>query len=193
MVKIDLHVHTKERSFCGRSTEEEQIRAAIDAGLDAIAFSDHDRLAPHARLQELNEKYAPFRIFGGIEISVNREHILVLGVHEYTLETHRWSYPELHGFIQKHEGYITVESEMGKGTTFFIYLPAIEEKTSKEKKEDKKGRNGAIWGEGFCHGFLSLPICLPSCCSHGKYGETGSYIAARIIVCVLQIKVVYCI
>ena len=107
-MKIDLHVHTKERSFCGNSTEEEQIRAAIDAGLDAIVFSDHDRLAPCARLQELNEKYAPFRIFGGIEISVSNEHILVLGVHDYVLETHQWSYPELHGFVRKHGGFIAI-------------------------------------------------------------------------------------
>lgn len=107
-MKIDLHVHTKERSFCGNATEEEQIRAAIDAGLDAIVFSDHDRLAPHTRLQELNEQYAPFRIFGGIEMSISNEHILVLGVHDYTLETYRWSYPELHGFVRKHGGFIAI-------------------------------------------------------------------------------------
>jgi len=34
--------------------------------------------------------------------------------------------------IQKHNGYVTVESESGKGTTFYIYLPA--------KKEEKKER-----------------------------------------------------
>jgi len=107
-MKIDLHVHTKERSSCGRSTEEEQIYAAIDAGLDAIVFSDHDRLAPLTRLEELNEKYAPFRIFGGIEISISNEHILVLGVHDYTLENHHWSYPELHSFVRKHGGFIAV-------------------------------------------------------------------------------------
>lgn len=107
-MKIDLHVHTKDRSFCGNSTEEEQIRAAIDAGLDAIVFSDHDRLAPRARLQELNRKYAPFRIFGGIEISIGNEHILVLGVHDCALETRRWLYPELHGFVRKYEGFIAI-------------------------------------------------------------------------------------
>jgi histidinol phosphatase-like PHP family hydrolase len=107
-MKIDLHVHTKERSYCGRSTEEEQVRAAIDAGLDAIVFTDHNRLAPPARLQELNTKYAPFQIFGGIEVSITSEHILVLGVHDDALEHHHWSYPELHSFVRKHNGFIAV-------------------------------------------------------------------------------------
>jgi len=32
----------------------------------------------------------------------------------------------VHGIIQKHRGYITVESKLGEGTTFNIYLPIIE-------------------------------------------------------------------
>jgi hypothetical protein len=35
-VKVDLHVHTQERSPCARASEDEQIQAAIAAGLDAI-------------------------------------------------------------------------------------------------------------------------------------------------------------
>ncbi len=42
-----------------------------------------------------------------------------------------------YSIIQKHNGYITVESEMGVGTTFHIYLPASTEKTLiTEKKEE---------------------------------------------------------
>lgn len=33
-----------------------------------------------------------------------------------------------YGIVKDHEGYINVESEVGKGTTFTIYLPAIEKK-----------------------------------------------------------------
>jgi len=45
--------------------------------------------------------------------------------------------------IKRHEGYVTVESEPEKGTSFFIYLPATEkDKEEKEKTEKKlfKGR-----------------------------------------------------
>ncbi|MCC7431100.1 response regulator, partial [bacterium] len=39
-----------------------------------------------------------------------------------------------YSIIQKHEGYITVESKLGVGTTFFIYLPASEKKKTKEQQ-----------------------------------------------------------
>jgi len=69
-MKIDLHVHCKELSPCGRSSEEEQIIAAINSGLDAIVFTDHNLLMPKHRLKFFNQKYEPFQIFGGIEVCV---------------------------------------------------------------------------------------------------------------------------
>lgn len=39
----------------------------------------------------------------------------------------------VHGIIQSHDGCITVESEVGRGTTFHIYLPAV---TSEAKTEE---------------------------------------------------------
>jgi len=48
-----------------------------------------------------------------------------------------------YSIVKKHDGHITVESKLGEGTTFRIYLPASE-KTVQEKEEDKvipgKGR-----------------------------------------------------
>lgn len=32
----------------------------------------------------------------------------------------------VHGIVQQHEGWITFETEVGKGTTFYVYLPAAE-------------------------------------------------------------------
>jgi histidinol phosphatase-like PHP family hydrolase len=109
ILKIDLHVHTKERSVCARSGEEEIIQAAIAYGLDGLVFTDHHRLAPRDRLGELNREYVPFRVFGGIEVSVTEgEDMLVLGVHDPTLETRDWSYPELFAFVRKWEGFLVL-------------------------------------------------------------------------------------
>ena len=108
-MKIDLHVHTREYSPCGRSTAEEQIEAAIAAGLDAIVFADHDTLFPLSRIRDFKQKYAPFRIFSGIEISViGGEHLLVLGVHDDVLERRRWRYPDLYAFIREQGGFIAL-------------------------------------------------------------------------------------
>jgi histidinol phosphatase-like PHP family hydrolase len=108
-VKIDLHVHAKERSACGRSGEEEMIRAAIGFGLDGLAFTDHHRFVPRARLEALNRKYAPFRVFGGIEISVAEgEDVLVLGVRDLLLETRSWSYPDLFAFARERDGFLVL-------------------------------------------------------------------------------------
>jgi histidinol phosphatase-like PHP family hydrolase len=108
-VNIDLHMHTKERSACGRSGEEEMIRAAIAFGLDGLVFTDHHRLVPVDCLEELNRKYAPFRVFGGIEISVTEgEDVLVLGARDPVLETRRWSYPELFTFARERGGFLVL-------------------------------------------------------------------------------------
>ena len=107
-MKIDLHVHCKERSNCGKSWAEEQILAAKDCGLDAIAFTDHDRLMPERDLHTFNERYFPFRIFGGIEVTVGVEHVLVLGISDPFIETHTWAYPDLHRFVRRRRGFMAL-------------------------------------------------------------------------------------
>jgi predicted metal-dependent phosphoesterase TrpH len=118
-MKIDLHVHCQERSSCGKATEEAQVQAAIAAGLDAIVFTDHHRLAPIERLEALNQQYAPFRIFGGIEITAQGEDFLVLGMRHPDLESPDWSYPALYQFVREHGGYIAMAHP-------FRYRKAIE-------------------------------------------------------------------
>ena len=39
--------------------------------------------------------------------------------------------------IKKHDGMLDVESRPGKGSTFFIYLPAIETKQPAKKEKEK--------------------------------------------------------
>jgi PAS domain S-box-containing protein len=45
-----------------------------------------------------------------------------------------------HSIIMKHEGFITVESKAGKGTTFHIYLPATEQAVPAITKEGEQAR-----------------------------------------------------
>ncbi len=95
------------------------IQAAIAAGLDAIVLTDHDRLAPPARLAALNAKYAPFRIFGGIEVSlIEGEHVLVLGLQHPSLESGDWDYPALYDFVHEREGFLVLNHP-------FRYLPRV--------------------------------------------------------------------
>jgi predicted metal-dependent phosphoesterase TrpH len=80
------------------------IEAAIEAGLEGLAFCDHNRLVPPAHLAELNARYAPFRIFAGIELDVESEHILVFGMQDSRLEHERWDWPRLHAFVRENGG-----------------------------------------------------------------------------------------
>ena len=85
------------------------ICAAIEVGLDGMAFTDHHRLVPAEHLADLNRKYAPFRIFTGVEISViEGEDVLVLGVYDSALESLDWRYPALHAFVRRREGFLVL-------------------------------------------------------------------------------------
>lgn len=107
-MRFDLHVHANERSVCATDDEQSQIRAAQAAGLDGLAFTDHHRLVPEARLAELRKKYTPFRIFSGIEITADQEDWLVLGLHDTRLERENWDYPSLWRFVREQGGYIVL-------------------------------------------------------------------------------------
>ncbi len=48
-----------------------------------------------------------------------------------------------YSIIKKHDGHIEVESELSKGTTFTIYLPATDKKIEEKRKKDKP-----IFGSG---------------------------------------------
>lgn len=107
-MKIDLHVHTRARSPCAHSSADEMIRTAVDRGLDGLVITDHDRLVLTEKLAYLNAKYAPFRIFGGVEVTTHGEHVLVLGVRDEALEDRWWAYPDLHAFVRARGGFLAL-------------------------------------------------------------------------------------
>jgi len=107
-MKIDLHVHASERSGCASSGEESMIRAAIDRGLSGMAFTDHGTLVPAERLTELREKFAPFKIYTGIEVNADEEDLLVLGVHAPELEVNPWNYMKLRRFVTQRGGFLVL-------------------------------------------------------------------------------------
>lgn len=104
-MNVDLHVHTRERSPCGQSAERDQIRAAIAAGLDAVALTDHGCLPPDGWLDRINAACAPFRVMGGIEITVDGEDVLVLGVRDRAIESTAWTYPRLRAWVREQGGF----------------------------------------------------------------------------------------
>ena len=72
-MKIDLHIHTTYSD--GMFSPEKVVDAAIDAGLDAIALTDHDNILSHepaiAYANSLAEKTGkkPLEIIRGVEIN----------------------------------------------------------------------------------------------------------------------------
>ncbi len=109
-MKIDLHLHTSERSTCSIASAEEQITTAIQMGLDAIVITDHDCMIDETILATLNLKYSPFIIYGGIEIRISEnghdEDIIVIGLHQDVLTQKKWTYAELHQFVISNNGFI---------------------------------------------------------------------------------------
>lgn len=109
-MKIDLHVHCSERSACSIATEEEHILSAIEHKLDAIVITDHNKLVLEEHLKELNEKYYPFKIFGGIEIRTEShgDDVLVIGVKAEELQSQKWTYDKLYKFVKQRGGFIVL-------------------------------------------------------------------------------------
>ncbi len=53
-----------------------------------------------------------------------------------------------YSIIKKHDGHITVESQMGIDTTFLIYLPASEKAVSEKRGTSADNRPGQDSGDG---------------------------------------------
>lgn len=123
LYKIDLHVHAAERSGCASGYEETMIRAAIAAGLHGLAFTDHHAMASPQRLDELNRKYNPFKVYAGIEITAEGEDWLVLGLRDPELARYAgWTYEDLYAFVQKQGGFLVLAHPFRYSDHLGVYL-----------------------------------------------------------------------
>lgn len=83
-IRGDLHYHS-DRSGDGRSSLEEMIEAAIEAGYEYVAFTDHgedlaingssrdEMLAHRKRIRELDDAYSEIRVLFGCELNIGPE------------------------------------------------------------------------------------------------------------------------
>jgi predicted metal-dependent phosphoesterase TrpH len=78
-VKVELHAHTSKYSVCSRLTPEELVSGVIDAGYGAVYLTEHDIMWSEDELVELQAKFPAIRIFPGVELTLERCHLLVLG------------------------------------------------------------------------------------------------------------------
>lgn len=76
-MKVDLQVHTTA-SPCSRASPDEIASAAVSAGLDGIAVTDHDTMAGVAGVRAA----APdaLTVIPGVEVTTSQGHLLALGV-----------------------------------------------------------------------------------------------------------------
>lgn len=108
-MKVDFHMHTSRYSGCARSGPKEQIKAAVDAGVDVVFITEHEKLFPQNEIDVLQEKFPQIRIYQGIEVTVrdnSYDDFLVLGVHDKGIEKGNWTYRALHNYVMQRGGAI---------------------------------------------------------------------------------------
>ena len=98
---IDMHSHTWPRSHDSVLSPDDLIIRAKAAGLDAIAFTEHDTLWEYKAVKDLCEKHN-FLVLAGVEINTDDGHILTFGVDKYIFGMHRSN--ELARHVDNNEG-----------------------------------------------------------------------------------------
>ncbi len=80
-MKLDLHVHTKRHSSCSHMTPDQMMAAAVNAGLDAVCITEHDRVWDEREARALSAAYG-IKVFRGMEVTTTGGDVLVFGVYE---------------------------------------------------------------------------------------------------------------
>lgn len=74
-ILVDLHCHTADHSFDGKSPAAEMLQAAIEAGFAGVVFTDHCYCWPEDELQALMSDHGlsgQIRVWSGQEVRVHR-------------------------------------------------------------------------------------------------------------------------
>ena len=79
IVKVELHAHTSRHSMCSRLTPEELIAGLVSKGYGAVYITEHDTVWCERELAALQALFPAIRIFPGIELTLDRCHLQVLG------------------------------------------------------------------------------------------------------------------
>lgn len=78
-MRIDLHCHTSPMSSCSEMTPDEMMLAAVDAKLDGICVTEHNRVWSPELADNLSQKHG-IAVFRGIEVTTTGGDILVFGI-----------------------------------------------------------------------------------------------------------------
>ena len=81
-MKVELHLHTTRYSGCATASPEVMMRALIDAGYDAVYITEHDATWSDRELTELRGRFPEIAIVPGVELSLESDHLLVLGTND---------------------------------------------------------------------------------------------------------------
>jgi 3',5'-nucleoside bisphosphate phosphatase len=82
-MKVELHCHTSQRSWCAAHLAEEMLARLVDLEYEAVFLTDHDAVWPIEEIGRLRERFPQIAIHPGAELTVHNAegfgHLLVLG------------------------------------------------------------------------------------------------------------------
>ena len=106
--RIDLHCHCQEHSACSNFPAESIVAAALDFGLDAIAFTNHDSFMDPDLLEGLRSKFPSLKIYNCAEISLGIEHLLYIGPFDPNIVHWNYDYESLWRRVRRNSGFLAL-------------------------------------------------------------------------------------
>ncbi len=78
-MKIELHLHTSRYSGCAVHSPEEMMHRLVATGYGAVYITEHSAFWTEKELDELRRQFPTLKIFSGVELALESQHLLVLG------------------------------------------------------------------------------------------------------------------